>query len=48
MSGVKDLTNLCSSFFSVFPNVPQAPGLSCDGEDRKCFEFILIIKLKNK
>jgi len=20
---------------SVFPNVPQAPGLSCDGEDRK-------------
>jgi hypothetical protein len=21
--------------FSVFPNVPQQPGLSCAGEDRK-------------
>lgn len=33
-------TILCFFFVTVFPNVPAAPGMPCQGEDRKYFYYI--------
>lgn len=38
---VNDESNFFFSLFSVFPNVPSAPGMSCIGEDRKYFSLII-------
>ena len=39
-----DMTSTMDSVFvSVFPNVPERPGLPCTGEDSEYFLFYLIL-----